>query len=152
MADWLEHTVQVEVNHPVDRVWDLWSSLELMPKWMKWIASVQIQPENPEISNWELGSGGFTFTWRSRILKQIPNQIIQWEAIDGLPNRGAIRFYGRTNTTVVKLTVSYAIPGVIGQIMDGLFLGKLVESTLQDDLERFRVYADQVINAESKTL
>jgi len=146
MTDWLEHTVQVEVNHPVDRVWELWSSLELMPKWMKWIESVQIQKENPEISNWKLGSSGFTFSWRSRILKQIPYQIIQWEAIDGLPNRGAIRFYGRGHATVIKLTVSYAIPGVVGQIMDGLFLGNLVESTLQADLERFRIYADHNIS------
>jgi uncharacterized membrane protein len=145
MADWLEHTVQIEVVHPIERVWELWASLELMPKWMKWIESVKIAPENPEISAWELGSGGFTFTWRSRILKQIPYQIIQWESIDGLPNRGAIRFYGRPSGTVIKLTVAYAIPGVLGQVMDGLFLGDIVKSTLQADLERFRIYADTTI-------
>jgi uncharacterized membrane protein len=145
MSEWLEHTVQVEVNHSIDQIWSLWSNLELMPRWMKWIESVKILPDQPELSNWELGSNGFSFTWRSRILKQVKNQIIQWESIDGLPNRGAIRFYNRPNSTIVKLTVSYDIPGIIGQVMDGLFLGRLVESTLQADLERFRQYADNTL-------
>ncbi len=143
MADWLEHTVQVEVNSTVEQVWGMWSNLEMLPRWMKWIESVTISPDQPELSNWKLGSSGFSFTWRSRILKLLPDQIIQWESVDGLPNRGAVRFYRRPHGTVVKLTVSYAIPGIIGQVMDNLFLGRLVESTLQADLERFRVYADR---------
>ena len=39
------------------------------------------------------------------------------------------------------MTVSYAIPGLIGKLMDNLFLGKVVESTIQADLERFKLYA-----------
>jgi uncharacterized membrane protein len=39
------------------------------------------------------------------------------------------------------MTVSYAIPGILGKIMDNLFLGGVVESTLQADLDRFKVYA-----------
>jgi uncharacterized membrane protein len=142
MAEWLEHTVQVEVEYPIDQVWDLWSSLELMPNWMKWIESVKIPADNPEISNWELGTSGLSFTWRSRILKQITNQLIQWESIDGLPNRGAIRFYRRPTGTIIKLTVAYALPSIVKQVLDGLSIPKVVESTLQADLERFRTYMD----------
>ncbi len=142
MAEWLEHNVQVEVEHPIDLVWSLWSSLELMPNWMKWIESVKILADRPDISNWELGTNGLTLTWRSRILKQIPNQIIQWESIDGLSNRGAIRFYDRPNGTIVKLTVAYALPSIVKQVLDGLSIPKVVESTLQADLERFRTYID----------
>jgi uncharacterized membrane protein len=145
MADWLEHSVQVDVERNVAVVWALWSDLEQMPRWMKWIEAVKIDPQNPENSDWLLGSGGFTFTWKSRILKKTTNQIIQWESIDGLPNRGAIRFYGRNDgTSSVKLSVSYNIPGAIGQIMDNLFLGKIVESTLQADLARFKAIAESI--------
>jgi uncharacterized membrane protein len=149
MSEWLEHTVQIEVNHPVEQIWALWANIEMMPNWMKWIQAVEITPDNPSLSSWKLGSNGLTFTWRSRILKQIPYQIIQWESVDGLPNRGAIRFYGRAESTTVKLTISYAIPGVIGQIMDDMFLGRVVESTLKADLERFRDYADSVTDQAS---
>jgi uncharacterized membrane protein len=142
MADWLEHSVQVEVDAPIDLVWDLWSDLEQMPRWMKWIDSVQIQPDDPKLSRWKLRSGGFEFSWQSRSLKVIPHQILQWESVDGLPNRGAIRFYDRGEQgSIVKMTIAYAIPGFLGKLLDNLIIGRIVESTLHADLERFRNYA-----------
>ncbi|KYC40620.1 hypothetical protein WA1_26250 [Scytonema hofmannii PCC 7110] len=141
MADWLEHSVQVEVEAPIDLVWSLWADLEQMPRWMKWIESVKIPPDNPDISLWTLNTGGLEFTWKSRILKVVPNQIIQWESVDGLPNQGAVRFYDRHGSSIVKLSVAYAIPGILGKIMDNLFLGRAVESTLKANMERFREHA-----------
>lgn len=141
MSNWLEHSVQVEVEVPIELVWSLWSDLEQMPRWMKWIDSVHLLEDNPDLSRWKLASGGFEFSWLSRILKLVPNQIIQWESVDGLPNRGAIRFYDRHGSSIIKMTIAYAIPGILGQLMDNLFLGRIVESTLLADLERFRQYA-----------
>ncbi|MBD2743317.1 SRPBCC family protein [Coleofasciculus sp. FACHB-1120] len=141
MADWLEHSVQVEVPVPIDEVWNLWSDLEQMPRWMKWIDSVTVLDNDPTLSRWKLATGGLEFTWLARIVKKAPNQIIQWESVDGLPNRGAIRFYDRHGSSIVKLTVAYAIPGWLGRLMDNLFLGRVVESTIQADLDRFREYA-----------
>jgi uncharacterized membrane protein len=146
-TDWLEHTVQVEVETPIDLVWNLWSDLEQMPRWMKWIDSVTVLDDNPDLSRWKLASAGFEFSWLSRITKLVTHQIIQWESVDGLPNKGAIRFYDRGSSSIVKLTVAYAIPGILGKIMDNLFLGRIVESTIQADLERFRTYA---LNASQK--
>ena len=82
MSSWLEHTVQVEVEVPIEEVWALWSDLEQMPRWMKWIDSVEILIDNPELSRWKLASGGFQFSWLSRIVKVVPEQIIQWESVD----------------------------------------------------------------------
>ncbi|MBE9028399.1 SRPBCC family protein [filamentous cyanobacterium LEGE 11480] len=142
MAEWLEHTVQIEVDAPIELVWSLWSDLTQMPRWMKWIEGVVIEPDDPSVSIWKLGSNGLVFNWKARIVKQTPKQIIQWESIDGLPNRGAIRFYDRGEAgSIVKMTIAYAIPQIVSQIMNGLSLGKVVESTLYADLERFRDYA-----------
>jgi uncharacterized membrane protein len=146
MANWLEHSVQIEVDAPIDLVWSLWSDLEQMPRWMKWIESVKILEDNADLSRWQLATGGFEFTWLSRIVKLVPNQLIQWESVDGLPNRGAVRFYDRHHKSIVRLTIAYAIPGWLGKLMDNLFLGKVVESTIQADLERFREYIAQVQN------
>ncbi|MEM9772660.1 MAG: SRPBCC family protein [Cyanobacteria bacterium P01_D01_bin.73] len=143
MANWLEHSVQVEVPVPIEGVWELWSDIEKMPQWMKWIDSVKISEQDPELSVWKFASGQFSFDWRSRITRTVDCQLIQWESVDGLPNRGAIRFYDRNDHSVVRLTIAYAIPGIIGILVDNLFLGNLVESTLQADLERFRDYAKQ---------
>lgn len=141
MSDWLEHSVQVEIETPIDLVWSLWSNLEEMPRWMLWIESVKILDDNPDLSRWTLKTGSLEFSWLSRILKLVPNQIIQWESVDGLPNRGAIRFYDRGQHSIVKLTVAYNIPGFLGELMDNLFLGRVVESTIQADLNRFHDYA-----------
>jgi uncharacterized membrane protein len=140
MTNWLEHTVQIEVDAPIELVWSLWSDLEQMPRWMKWIDSVKVLEDNADLSRWQLASRGFEFTWLSRITKLIPQQIIQWESVDGLPNRGAVRFYDLRGRSIVRLSVAYGIPGWVGRIMDSLFLGRAVESTLKADLERFREY------------
>ena len=144
MSDWLEHSVLVEVNAPVELAWELWSDLEQMPRWMKWIESVNVLEEDPELSRWKLASGGFEFTWLSRITKLVDRQLIQWEAVDGLPNRGGIRFYDHKEKSAVKLTVAYSIPSFLGKLMDNLFLGRMVEGTLKADLKRFQQYADKI--------
>jgi len=143
MKDWLKHSVDVEVNVPIEFAWSLWADLEQMPRWMKWIEEVHILEDKSDLSRWKLASGNFEFSWLSRTLKVIPNQIIQWESVDGLPNKGAIRFYDRHERSIVKLTIAYGIPGILGKIMDNLFLGRVVESTIQADLERFKVYAEK---------
>ncbi|MGI0487935.1 SRPBCC family protein [Pantanalinema rosaneae CENA516] len=142
MSNWLEHTVQIDVAVPIDLVWNLWSDLEQMPRWMKWIESVKVLENDPDLSRWKLASSGLEFSWLSRITKMVPQQIIQWESVDGLPNRGAIRFYDRgTEGSIVKMSIAYSAPGFLFQLMDNLFLGRIVESTIQADLVRFRDYA-----------
>ncbi len=140
MAAWLEHTVQVDVAIPVSVAWNLWSDLEQIPRWMEWIRSVEILPEQPELSRWHLATQGLDLSWHSRITKQIPHQIMQWESVTGLPNRGAVRFYDREGHCVVKLTVAYCLPAWVGQWVDG-WVGPYVERTLLADLERFRLYS-----------
>jgi uncharacterized membrane protein len=144
MANWLEHSVQVEVDAPIELVWQLWSDLEQMPRWMKWIDSVKVLEDNPDLSRWKLASGSLEFTWLSRITKLINQQIIQWESVDGLPNRGAVRFYDRHGKSIVRLTIAYNVPGWLALLMDNLFLGRVVESTIQADLERFREYINNL--------
>jgi uncharacterized membrane protein len=141
MSEWLEHTVQVEVETPIALVWSLWYNLEEMPNWMNWIESVKILPDNPELSRWQLATNNFRFSWLSRITKLIDYQIIQWESVDGLPNKGAIRFYDRQEKTIIKLTVSYAIPKFLAILMENTFIKNAVESSLRKSLERFRLYA-----------
>jgi uncharacterized membrane protein len=141
MTNWLEHSVQVEVPTSVDQVWALWSDLEQMPRWMKWIHSVSISQSDPDLSVWQLKAAGLEFRWQSRIVKLVPNQIIQWESVDGLPNRGAIRFYDRGASSIVKLTIAYGVPDFLAPLMGNLPIGNVVESNLQADLDRFREYA-----------
>ncbi|MBE9009838.1 SRPBCC family protein [Pseudanabaenaceae cyanobacterium LEGE 13415] len=142
MSQWVEHTAQVEVAASIEKVWGLWSDLEQMPNWMNWISSVKVSEEQPELSRWTLNAAGLQFSWQSHLTKIIPNQIIQWESISGLPNRGAIRFYDRgTEGSVVKMTIAYSVPELLARLMNNSMVDQFVQSNIRGDLDRFREYA-----------
>ena len=92
MANWLEHSVQVEVDAPIDLVWELWSDLEQMPRWMKWIDSVKVLEENPDLSRWKLDTKGLEFTWLSRILNYLPAKLFNGNQLMVYPIGGQCVF------------------------------------------------------------
>ena len=138
MGRWLEHSVTTEVKAPVNQVWAVWSDLEAMPKWMRWIESVKTM-DDPDLTEWTLAAQGFRFTWKAHITQRVEAQQLHWQSVGGLPTKGAVRFYPETpNRTVVKLTVSYELPGVLAPLMDPSILGGIVVKELQANLDRFR--------------
>ena len=138
MGRWLEHTVTTEVRASVDKVWEVWSDLEAMPKWMRWIESVKTL-DDPDLTNWTLAAQGFRFSWKARITQRVEAQQLHWQSVGGLPTKGAVRFYPEApDCTVVKLTVSYELPGVLAPLMEPSILGGIVVKELQSNLDRFR--------------
>ncbi|MEB3168566.1 MAG: SRPBCC family protein [Cyanobium sp.] len=139
MGRWLDNSVTTEIDAPVERVWSVWSDLEAMPRWMRWIESVQQDPDDADLTEWTLAAQGFRFQWLARITRRVPEQQLHWESVGGLPTRGAVRFYplgeGRT---VVRLTVSYELPGVLAPLMEPTMMGAIVTRELQANLDRFR--------------
>ena len=55
MGRWLEHSVAVDIAAPVDLVWAVWSDLEAMPLWMRWIESVKTL-DDPDLTEWTLAA------------------------------------------------------------------------------------------------
>ena len=138
MGRWLEHTVTTKVQAPVDRVWTVWSDLEAMPRWMRWIESVKTR-DDPDLTDWTLAAQGFRFKWKARITNRVDQQQLQWGSVGGLPTRGAVRFYEENpELTAVKLSVSYELPGVLAPLMEPSILGGIVTKELQANLDRFR--------------
>ena len=138
MGRWLEHSVTTSIRAPVDQVWVLWSDLEAMPLWMRWIESVQTL-DDPNLTEWTLAAQGFRFQWKARITNRVEAQQLNWESVKGLPTKGAVRFYPEGPAlTAVKLTFSYELPGVLAPLMDSAMLGGLVSKELQANLDRFR--------------
>ena len=122
----------------MQRVWEVWSDLEAMPLWMRWIESV-VTLEDPDITDWTLAAQGFRFHWKARISQRVEAQQLHWESVGCLPTKGAVRFYPHGDSlTVVKLTVSYELPGVLAPLMEPSILGGIVTKELQANLDRFR--------------
>jgi hypothetical protein len=138
MGRWLEHTVTTEITAPVEQVWEIWSDLEAMPRWMRWIESV-ITLDDPDLTEWTLTAQGFRFQWKARISRRIPAQQLHWESVGGLPTKGGVRFYPLgPNLTAVKLSVSYELPAMLAPLMEPTIMGGIVNRELQANLDRFR--------------
>jgi len=143
MGRWLEHSVTTEIQAPVERVWVVWSDLEAMPRWMRWIESVTTL-EDPDLTDWTLAAQGFRFHWKARITLRVDAQQLHWESVGGLPTKGAVRFYPQSPTcTAVKLSVSYELPAVLAPLMEPSILGGIVTKELQANLDRFRDLVEQ---------
>ncbi len=144
MGRWLDHSVTTRIAAPVDRVWEVWSDLEAMPRWMRWIESVVTEPGDPDLTDWTLAAQGFRFHWKARITQRVEAQQLHWESVGGLPTRGGVRFYPQSDgTTAVKLSVSYELPGVLAPLMEPSILGGIVTKELQANLDRFRDLVEQ---------
>ena len=139
MGRWLEHSVTTEIEAPVERVWEIWSDLEAMPRWMRWIESVIAVQGEPDLTDWTLAAQGFRFHWKARITRRVEAQQLHWESVGGLPTKGAVRFYPQgPQRTAVKLSVSYELPAVLAPLMEPTILGGIVTKELQANLDRFR--------------
>jgi uncharacterized membrane protein len=139
MGRWLDNSVTTEIDAPVSQVWAVWSDLEAMPRWMRWIESVKQDPNDADLTEWILAAQGFRFQWLARITRRVPEQQLHWESVGGLPTRGAVRFYPLGDSrTAVRLTVSYELPGVLAPIMEPTMMGSIVTRELQANLDRFR--------------
>eukprot|EP00871_Galdieria_phlegrea_P002087 jgi/Galph1/287/GphlegSOOS_G5053.1 len=141
-ADWVRHAVTITVEVPIEIAFDLYSNLEKMPMWSPWLQSARVDPKQPELATWKLAARGLSVSWRSKNTKVDRPHIISWESIDGLPNRGSVKFEEKgEELTEVELTVEYRVPSFLRILLSNSFVSSFVDRTLLDDLKRFRLVA-----------
>ncbi|CAL1354675.1 unnamed protein product [Linum trigynum] len=144
VMEWQDCTVKAEIDVPASVAYNCYSDREAIANWMPFISSVQILEDKPDLSRWSLKYKAFgrdiEFSWLARNLQPTPNQKIHWRSLDGLPNRGAVRFFPKGPTScVVELTVSYEVPPILIPVASAL--QPFLESLLSRGLERFATYA-----------
>ncbi|XP_030948779.1 uncharacterized protein LOC115972590 [Quercus lobata] len=149
--EWQDCVVKMELDVPTSVAYDCYSDREAIPRWMPFISSVKILEDQPALSQWSLKYKAFgrdiKFSWLARNMQPIPNQKIHWRSLDGLPNRGAVRFYPKGPAScVVELTVSYEVPQILVPVASAL--KPFLESLLGRGLERFASFA-KTYQAES---
>lgn len=134
----------MEVDVPISVAYDCYSDREAIPEWMPFISTVKILPDKPDLSQWSLKYKAFgqniEFSWLARNMQPTPNQKIHWRSLDGLPNRGAVRFYPKgPSSCLVELTVSYEVPQLLAPVASAL--QPFLEGLLKRGLERFATFA-----------
>lgn len=110
-----------------------------MPKWSPWLKRVTVDKTDGDVSYWTLGARGLEFSWRARNTEVERGRIIQWQSETGLANRGRVDFTPvEDGKTRVRLGIEFDVPDAVASVIRNEAIGRFVESTLREDLKRFR--------------
>ena len=70
-------------------------------------------------------------------------QKIHWKSIDGLANKGAVRFYPEGEGCTLKMSIAYEVPDALTGM--GPAVSPVLESIIEADLKRFDQYAQDIM-------
>ncbi|KAJ6798597.1 Uncharacterized protein M6B38_210030 [Iris pallida] len=140
VMEWQDSRAEIEVDIPCSLAYACYSDREVIPQWMPFISSVQVLKDKPDLSRWSLKYEVFgrnvEFSWLARNMQPIPNQKIHWRSLEGLPNKGVVRFFPRgPSACKIELTVSYEVPEILRPVASAL--KPFLEGLLLNGLQRF---------------
>ena len=123
---------------------------------MPWITSVTVDTEDERLSKWVLSTDStpmktvldslgqrLEYSWTARNLAAVPGQKIHWKSIDGLANKGAVRFYPEGEGCTLKMSIAYEVPDALAGV--GPAVSPVLESIIEADLKRFDQYAQDIM-------
>ncbi|XP_006349157.1 uncharacterized protein [Solanum tuberosum] len=144
VMEWQDCTIKMEVDVPISVAYKCYSDREAIPEWMPFISTVKILEDKPDLSRWSLKYKAFgqniEYSWLARNMQPTPNQKIHWRSLEGLPNRGAVRFFPKgPSSCIIELTFSYEVPQLLVPVASAL--KPFTENLLTQGLERFATFA-----------
>jgi len=128
----------VNVNEPVQTVYNQWTQFEDFPRFMEGIQKVT-QLDDTHL-HWVANIGGKNVEWDATISEQIPDQRIVWYSDRGAVHSGMVSFNPvGPEITRVTLRIDYEPEGFVEGTGDKLgFVSRRVEG----DLKRFKEFIE----------
>ena len=128
----------IEVERPVNAVYDQWIQFQDFPKFMEGIK--EVRKIDDKYLRWEAEIGGKAKKWDTEIFEQVPDQRIEWRSTSGAENSGTVTFVSLTPIkTRVILYISYDPKGLFENLGDNL---GMVSSKVAGDLNRFKAFIE----------
>jgi uncharacterized membrane protein len=129
----------IEINAPVQEVYDLWSNFENFPRFMHNIESIHNMGDGS--SHWVVkGPAGAKVEFDAFTTQMVPLEVVAWETAPGsmVRHHGQVRFHQSERGTQVNVLMAYTPPaGVAGHAVAALF-GKDPKSEMDSDLARMK--------------
>ena len=126
----------VHVDVPVARAYEIWSTFEAFPAFMRNIESID---QDGSKLHWVATVRGKREEWDAEITEQTPNQVVAWRSTSGVENHGAVRFEEHEGGTHVYVTIEYHRNSLEAV---GDTLTHAVASEVQQNLDDFKTYAE----------
>jgi uncharacterized protein (TIGR02271 family) len=128
----------IEVNAPLNAVYNQWTQFEEFPHFMEGVE--EVRQEGDKHLFWKAKIGGKEKSWEADIIDQVPDQRIAWESVTGAPNSGEVNFEEvDAERTRVTLTMNYEPEGMLEKAGDAL---GIPSGRVEGDLKRFRDYIE----------
>ena len=134
----------IEIDAPIERVFDLFSDFENFPRWMRHIRDVHYSGRR--YTRWKADAPlGTSVEWEAETTAFDPPHRIAWQSVRGdVDTAGEVIFKEtRRGTTIMHVILEYSPPaGRLGALVASLF-GKDPEQQLAEDLKCFRDVAER---------
>jgi uncharacterized membrane protein len=134
----VEKTIQV--NAPLEEVWEIWSNFEHFPRFMTHLREVRRTYKNR--SHWVAAApAGMPLEWDAIVTEWVPNESVAWKSMEGstVDTAGRVSLTPMPNGDIqIDVRLSY-IPqaGPLGQAVTAIF-GVDPERALDEDLLRLK--------------
>ena len=132
-------TQSIEVNAPLRAVYNQWTQFEEFPRFMEGVEEVRQQGDKHLF--WRAKIGGKVKEWEAEITRQVPDERIAWQSIDGTANSGTVVFRALDPArTKITATIEYEPEGFLEKTGDAL---GIPSGRIEKDLERFRSFIEE---------
>ena len=129
----------IEVNRPVNTVYNQWTQFEEFPLFMDGVKEVR-QLDDTHLY-WRAEVWGKEKEWEAEITEQEPDTRISWKSITGAPNAGTVRFEpSGDDRTIVRLVMAYDPKGLLENVGDAL---GLFTSQVERSVEQFKRFIER---------
>ena len=134
----------VTVNRPRDQLFRIWRNFENLPRFMKHLKSVRVDPSSDgKRSHWvALAPLDRTIEWDSEVVEERENELLVWKSLPGSPveSMGRVEFKDAPGGrgTILHVSMQYNPPaGSLGAAFAKLF-GKEPGQEIREGLRQFK--------------
>jgi len=144
----------VEVQCPAPELYQFWRAIDQLPRILRHVESVE--PLDSWHSHWKArGPLGPALEWDAEIINEHENELIAWQSVHGasLQNAGSVRFEALSdNATYVKVCIELLPVGGAAALALARLFGTDPQRELEEDLERFKDFAERELTPESHSV
>jgi uncharacterized membrane protein len=131
-------TASVDVNRPIDVVYNQWTQFESFPEFMEGVERIE-QRDDTHL-HWVIKVGGITREFDATVTEQHPEERVAWKSDSGPDHAGVVTFH-RLDDEKTRVTAQMDVDpeGFVENVADKL---GILKARVSGDLERFKKFIE----------
>jgi uncharacterized membrane protein len=131
-------TASVDVNRPIDVVYNQWTQFESFPEFMEGVERID-QRDDTHL-HWVIKVGGVTREFDATVTEQHPDERVAWKSDSGPDHAGVVTFH-RLDDDNTRVTTQMDVDpeGFVENVADKL---GILKGRVSGDLKRFKEFIE----------